>query len=394
MPYLYRHIRLDKNEPFYIGISRKEDNYSRAFENKEYQRSLFWTRVTTKTDYKVEILLESDDYEFIKQKEIEFIKLYGRIDLGTGCLVNMTDGGDGVANIANRIKHRSTSKKNKNAKVCISFTTEKEYNSLVEACEEYNTSYGGQKAAIRQKSSTALFYYKGQFFIRKDKKTKKEKVLKSEEDKKSNSSYHFKDFEGNEYKGVNVSNFAREYNLFQAGLSLVVNNKLLVSQGFYKIENESVVKERHEEKHKEIIVVDLENNEVFETSNLQIWCKENQPSLLEEGTRSNKLTPFLKKKDKLFMNRWWVIYKKDWKGYIDLDLNNMTNTKIYTVIDEKGELHTFNNVKLFCNEKSLKTVGMYSMLKGNIKQTSSYKIVKTEYIFKNTNNDGTRIFII
>ena len=32
MAYLYRHIRLDKNEPFYIGIGSNElNNYKRAY---------------------------------------------------------------------------------------------------------------------------------------------------------------------------------------------------------------------------------------------------------------------------------------------------------------------------------------------------------------------------
>ena len=102
MHYLYRHIRLDKNEPFYIGIGTKQDDnyksfkseYRRAF-SKQRKDSKIWNCISSKTDYSVEILLESDNYEFIKQKEKEFIKLYGRIDNGTGCLANMTDGGDG-----------------------------------------------------------------------------------------------------------------------------------------------------------------------------------------------------------------------------------------------------------------------------------------------------------
>jgi len=103
--YIYRHIRLDKNEPFYIGIGTKRDNirfsnnkaeYARAY--CERKRNNIWNLITNKTEYEVEILLESDDYEFIKQKEIEFIALYGRRDLKTGVLANMTDGGGGVIN--------------------------------------------------------------------------------------------------------------------------------------------------------------------------------------------------------------------------------------------------------------------------------------------------------
>lgn len=101
--YLYRHIRLDKNEPFYIGIGSKsgedykdfKSEYNRAF-SKQRRDSKIWKLITKKTSYSVEILLESDDYSFIKEKEKEFIKLYGRIDKNTGCLSNMTDGGDGT----------------------------------------------------------------------------------------------------------------------------------------------------------------------------------------------------------------------------------------------------------------------------------------------------------
>lgn len=104
MYYLYRHIRLDKNEPFYIGIGtiqiieNKYHYYSRSKEKSN--RNIIWNRIVAKTKYKIDILLESEDYDFIKQKEIEFIKLYGRIDLKTGILANMTDGGEGCLNIS------------------------------------------------------------------------------------------------------------------------------------------------------------------------------------------------------------------------------------------------------------------------------------------------------
>ena len=92
MAYLYRHIRLDKDVPFYIGIG-SDKTYSRANSNKN--RNSHWLNIVSKTEYEVEILFEHDDYEFIKQKEIEFISLYGREDLTNGTLCNLTNGGDG-----------------------------------------------------------------------------------------------------------------------------------------------------------------------------------------------------------------------------------------------------------------------------------------------------------
>jgi hypothetical protein len=93
MAYLYRHIRLDKNEPFYIGIGT-DNRYKRAHERA--RRSDLWKKIVAKTNYEVEILMDGIPWNIAKQRESEFIKLYGRKDLGTGTLANMTDGGDGT----------------------------------------------------------------------------------------------------------------------------------------------------------------------------------------------------------------------------------------------------------------------------------------------------------
>jgi hypothetical protein len=116
MYYLYRHIRLDKNEPFYIGIGTIAENkitfktkYSRAF--LKSRRSIFWKNIVSKVNYETEIVIESENHEFIKQKEIEFIELYGRKDIGKGILVNHTNGGEGTINWKptnqNKINHKN-----------------------------------------------------------------------------------------------------------------------------------------------------------------------------------------------------------------------------------------------------------------------------------------------
>lgn len=97
--YLYRHIRKDTNMPFYIGVGTKtkrktiRSNYSRAHNMKG--RNRIHSRIVSKTDVEVEILYESNDLQEIFNKEIEFILLYGRIDLKSGTLANLTSGGEG-----------------------------------------------------------------------------------------------------------------------------------------------------------------------------------------------------------------------------------------------------------------------------------------------------------
>ena len=84
---VYRHIRLDKNEVFYIGIGNEKRPYTKKSRNK------YWHNIVNKTEYRVDILFDDLSWEEACEKETEFIKLYGRKDLGKGTLVNMSDGG-------------------------------------------------------------------------------------------------------------------------------------------------------------------------------------------------------------------------------------------------------------------------------------------------------------
>lgn len=93
MAVLYRHIRLDKNEVFYVGIG---ESLKRAYHVKT--RTSYWKKIAKK-GYEVEVLFEDLTWEQACEKEKEFIALYGRKDLGTGTLVNLTDGGEGTLNI-------------------------------------------------------------------------------------------------------------------------------------------------------------------------------------------------------------------------------------------------------------------------------------------------------
>ena len=55
-----------------------------------------WNNIVLKTDYEVEIILDNLTWDEACEKEKEFISIYGRRDLKTGILCNMTEGGEGT----------------------------------------------------------------------------------------------------------------------------------------------------------------------------------------------------------------------------------------------------------------------------------------------------------
>jgi len=92
MAYLYRHIRLDKNQPFYIGIGKNELNFERAY--SKANRNKYWHNIVNQTEYRIDILFNDLTWEEVCEKEKEFIHLYGK-NTNKGTLCNISDGGNG-----------------------------------------------------------------------------------------------------------------------------------------------------------------------------------------------------------------------------------------------------------------------------------------------------------
>lgn len=147
MGYVYRHIRLDNNEVFYIGISDVSNNYSRA--KQCVKRNKFWKNIANKTEFKVQIIWECSSRAELLEKEMEFIALYGRKDLGTGTLCNLTDGGEGVHNY----KHTPEALvKMANARMGRDF-------SLIytkEVREKMSKNIGGKKRTLEQRNNLSM----------------------------------------------------------------------------------------------------------------------------------------------------------------------------------------------------------------------------------------------
>ena len=91
MAIVYQHRRQDTNEVFYIGIGKDR---KRAYQ-KYHHRNSHWRGVVKNYGYEVDVLFEGISWEEACEVEKGMIADYGRHDLGLGCLVNQTDGGDG-----------------------------------------------------------------------------------------------------------------------------------------------------------------------------------------------------------------------------------------------------------------------------------------------------------
>lgn len=106
MTLVYIHRRLDTNDIFYVGIGSKQRPY------KKSNRTEYWKRIVNKSGVSVEIIQECDTWEDACELEELLISEYGRKDLGTGCLINMTDGGDGQVNFMHSEKSKKLISKN------------------------------------------------------------------------------------------------------------------------------------------------------------------------------------------------------------------------------------------------------------------------------------------
>lgn len=162
MAVVYRHRRLDTNEIFYVGIGSDKRPYDF---NK---RNNWWKNVFNLTDINVEVLYSNLSWEDACELEEFLISLYGRRDLSTGTLVNLTSGGDGTVNYKHTNSHinkitgdgnpfygKSHSKETKhklaekNGFKVINIVTGEKYNTIKEAALKEKIDYSWLKKKLR-----------------------------------------------------------------------------------------------------------------------------------------------------------------------------------------------------------------------------------------------------
>lgn len=110
MAIVYKHIKADTKELFYIGIGLSK---KRAY--SFHSRNKLWYNIVNKHGLEHEIIFNDIDIKLAKQIEVYLISYYGRLDNNSGILANMTNGGDGAVNLSiesrNRISKSLTGKK-------------------------------------------------------------------------------------------------------------------------------------------------------------------------------------------------------------------------------------------------------------------------------------------
>lgn len=105
--YVYRHIRKDTGEVFYIGRGKKYKLRKHKSPSGEYERAYtslsrnqHWHNIVNKVGgFDVDILIDCLTFDESLEKEREFVKLYKRATDG-GTLCNKNDGGDGNKNVS------------------------------------------------------------------------------------------------------------------------------------------------------------------------------------------------------------------------------------------------------------------------------------------------------
>lgn len=134
MAVVYQHRRLDTNEVFYIGIGKEK---KRAYIKSN--RSKHWKAVIAKYGYEIDVLIDGCSWEDACEVEAGMIESYGRLDLGLGLLINLTDGGDGNSGKVltekqrEEISNRQLGKKLKESHIkALSEAQKKYYASLTE----------------------------------------------------------------------------------------------------------------------------------------------------------------------------------------------------------------------------------------------------------------------
>lgn len=155
---VYRHRRNDNYTVFYVGIGSPQRPYVK---NK---RSIFWKNIVKKYGYTIEILAENISIEDAQDLEKLLIQEYGRLDLGTGTLCNLTDGGEGTCNVTPEVRKKMSERRKGVSTLPVGYKRSKEHCLKLSLAKKGITStFKGKKhteeakAIIKEKRAKQIF---------------------------------------------------------------------------------------------------------------------------------------------------------------------------------------------------------------------------------------------
>lgn len=157
---IYRHLK-PCGEVFYIGIGKIRRSKEKTYRNKH------WCNIVNKHGYETEILKSDLTWDDACELEKILISWYGRKDLKTGILCNLTDGGEGgygaIVSETTREKMRlaKIDAVNYTCKKIINTKTGEIFDSLTSAAKIINIKRTTLNAKLsgQNKNNTNLEYY-------------------------------------------------------------------------------------------------------------------------------------------------------------------------------------------------------------------------------------------
>lgn len=227
MAYLYKHIRKDTDEVFYVGIGSDED-YSRA--HTTHKRNQFWKNVVNKTNYDVIIHEDNKTWDEVVELEKYWISHYGRKNIGEGTLVNLTDGGEGCyGRIVSEETKRKIGEKSK-----LKVYDDEYRKKLSDAFKGSKNHRYGKKVSkkTRKKISEAQLGEKHHWYGTKRPEKVRKKIGESQPHRKEVCKY---DMDFNLIKCYNSINMAsKENNINQSNLTTYLNKPIITKQNKFR----------------------------------------------------------------------------------------------------------------------------------------------------------------
>ena len=94
---VYIHRKLSDGSPFYVGAGSSKRPFIIT------QRPRDWVNIVESVGYTIDIHKDDLSREECFKLEVELISMFGRLDMGTGCLINKTNGGRKVVGLSNKV---------------------------------------------------------------------------------------------------------------------------------------------------------------------------------------------------------------------------------------------------------------------------------------------------